>query len=76
MLDFLQGEKMDILVAGDSMMRQLFIRLVHMMRGTRRVLVGLRPILGDRACGKGLSAFVGRLDCGAAGCGGGAPAQA
>jgi hypothetical protein len=29
---------MDVLVAGDSMMRQLFIRLAHMMRGTRRVM--------------------------------------
>lgn len=37
-LDFLQGGDMDILVAGDSMMRQLYIRLVHMMRGSRRVL--------------------------------------
>jgi len=37
-LDFLQGQKMDILVAGDSMMRQLYIRMVHMMRGARRVL--------------------------------------
>ncbi len=37
-LDWLQRGKMDILVAGDSMMRQLYIRLVHMMRGSRRVL--------------------------------------
>ena len=37
-LNFLQGGNMDILVAGDSMMRQLYIRLVHMMRGSRRVL--------------------------------------
>jgi len=28
----------DILVAGDSMMRQVFSRLVQMMRGQRRVL--------------------------------------
>ena len=38
MLDFLQSNQMDILVAGDSMMRQLFVRLVHMMRGSLRVL--------------------------------------
>ena len=37
-LQFLQAEQMDILVAGDSMMRQLYVRLVHMMRGARRVL--------------------------------------
>ena len=37
-LDFLQGEQMDILIAGDSMMRQLFVRLVHMMRGAQRVV--------------------------------------
>ena len=37
-LEFLQAEQMDILVAGDSMMRQLFVRLVHMMRGAPRVL--------------------------------------
>lgn len=42
-LDFLQGQKMDILVAGDSMMRQLYIRMVHMMRGARRVLVHSQP---------------------------------
>ena len=28
----------DILVAGDSMMRQVFSRLVQMMRGQRRIL--------------------------------------
>jgi len=38
LLQYLQGEQMDILVAGDSMMRQLYVRLVHMMRGARRVL--------------------------------------
>ena len=38
MLDFLQSRNMDVLVAGDSMMRQLFIRLAHMMRGTLRVM--------------------------------------
>ena len=38
MLQYLQSEQMDILVAGDSMMRQLYVRLVHMMRGARRVL--------------------------------------
>jgi hypothetical protein len=37
-LQYLQAEQMDILVAGDSMMRQLYVRLVHMMRGARRVL--------------------------------------
>ncbi len=37
-LDFLQDGSMDVLVAGDSMMRQLYIRLVHMMRGAPRVL--------------------------------------
>ena len=37
-LGFLQDSKMDVLVAGDSMMRQLYIRLVHMMRGANRVL--------------------------------------
>lgn len=37
-LDFLQGSNMDIVVAGDSMMRQLYIRMIHMMRGARRVL--------------------------------------
>lgn len=37
-VDFLQDGKMDIVVAGDSMMRQLYIRLIHMMRGARRVL--------------------------------------
>lgn len=37
-LDFLQANQMDILVVGDSMMRQLFVRLVHMMRGARRVM--------------------------------------
>lgn len=37
-LGFLQERSMDVLVAGDSMMRQLFIRLVHMMRGVKRPL--------------------------------------
>ena len=37
-LQYLQAEQMDILVAGDSMMRQLYVRLVHMMRGAHRVL--------------------------------------
>ena len=37
-LDFFQSRSTDVLVTGDSMMRQLFIRLAHMMRGTRRVM--------------------------------------
>ena len=34
----LQANEADILVAGDSMMRQIFSRLVQMMRGQRRIL--------------------------------------
>ena len=33
----LLGERIDIVVAGDSMMRQLYTRLVQMLRGRRRV---------------------------------------
>jgi hypothetical protein len=36
-LDKLLGEDIDILVAGDSMMRQLYTRLVQLLRGRRRV---------------------------------------
>lgn len=36
-LDKLLGERIDILVAGDSMMRQLYTRVVQMLRGRRRV---------------------------------------
>ena len=33
----LLGGRIDIVVAGDSMMRQLYTRLVQMLRGRRRV---------------------------------------
>ena len=33
-----QDNDADILVAGDSMMRQIFSRLVQMMRGQQRIL--------------------------------------
>jgi len=36
-LDKLLGEGIDIVVAGDSMMRQNYLRLVQLMRGKQRI---------------------------------------
>lgn len=36
-LDKLLGQGIDIVVAGDSMMRQNYLRLVQLMRGKRRI---------------------------------------
>ena len=35
-LEYFQGSKTDILIVGDSFMRQLFVRLLHLMRGQVR----------------------------------------
>lgn len=35
-LEHFQGSSTDILVVGDSFMRQLFVRLVHLLRGQVR----------------------------------------
>lgn len=37
-LEFYQGTATDILVVGDSFMRQLFVRLTHILRGQERVV--------------------------------------
>jgi hypothetical protein len=37
-LGYFQVRQTDILVVGDWLMRQLFVRLVHLFRGARRVL--------------------------------------
>ena len=37
MLDRLLGGDTDIVIAGDSMMRQLYVRLLQLLRGRRRV---------------------------------------
>lgn len=37
-LEYFQGEATDILVVGDSFMRQLFVRLTHLLRGQVRDL--------------------------------------
>jgi len=36
-LERLLGDSTDIVIAGDSMMRQLFVRLVQLLRGRHRV---------------------------------------
>lgn len=36
-MERLLGGNTDIVIAGDSMMRQFYLRLIHQMRGRRRV---------------------------------------
>lgn len=44
-LETFQGENTDILVVGDSFMRQLFVRLMHLMRGqVRLTLRSVHPV--------------------------------
>lgn len=45
-LDYFQGGGVDIVVVGDSFVRQLFVRLVHLLRGQVRSSLSGFGVLG------------------------------
>lgn len=65
-LEYFQGSKTDILIVGDSFMRQLFVRLLHLMRGQVRAALCRRapPLLHMRFRSRQtMGAGLGRARC-------------